>query len=151
MYRRAFPNLNKWLTVSLLEKSTWRNLFNWCAFNNFAWWNLRRWLLLKNFPGINHHEFCKKTRSCETFYPQKLYHIKLSCFIINIVNNLPAGWYLRFVFISIFIYPWYIQYHTTNKKQPTFPNFYIKNIHVFIWVAIKGLKVLEVLLTQQIL
>ena len=79
------------LFSSLLGKLTGRKFSSRCAFINFPWIKLRRWLLLKNFGGITLHGFSKKTRSCETFYPWKLYYIKLSFFIVNIVNALPAG------------------------------------------------------------
>ena len=83
------------LCVQLIRKVNWKKIFSWCAFNNFAWLKLRWWLLLKNFAEITLHVFCTKTWSCETLYQQKLYHIKLSLFIVKIVNNLPAGLYLK--------------------------------------------------------
>ena len=79
------------LFSSLLGKLTEKFFSSWGVFNNFAWIKLRRWLMLKNFAGLTLHEFCEKTRNCEIFYPRKLYYIKLSFFIVNIVNNLPAG------------------------------------------------------------
>ena len=62
-----------WVLSSLLEKLTGKKNSTQRPFNNFAWINLRKWLFVKHFAGITLHEFCKKTQSCETFYPQKLY------------------------------------------------------------------------------
>ena len=147
-----FPeNLNIFsLFSSLLGKLTGIKFSRRCAFNNFARMKLLRWLLLKNFAGINLHEFVNKPswiykkRKAVKLSTREDYYSKLLFFIVNIVNNLPAGQHLRMFLLSLFRPFATVGAYNSPKL--------IKTNQLFrIFPYKKELTVLQVLLTQQIL